>query len=436
LGIATTERWHGTPASPGRAEGRARLVRTPSDVDGGEEEIVIARHGTASLLPAVTRARAVVCEKGGMLSHLAVLARELGKPCVIGVPGILDAVDPGTWVVVDGAAGTVSAESARQAPAAAGSEAPAPPHGMRPVLQFGVFTAAFERTDVTFDVETALRIAALASVPSAFGLGAPWQVDIENGVVLVPEASFRETVDALVSRIEAGAVDTGTLRAESRSLVTWSGWARLLAGPSPPDSALLGAGVTRYAALNQLTWAASVSLEPLATRYRSFLWDRLGSADEEERQQLFLDSLIVPGASYILQSGLGDGQSLWRTGKLGEGDLATAAALAKLAPRRRETAQHGLARLLGETEAHRAAGYVLSLTDLVHLTERKNTDLHACGRALFASDANRGVVAALLRLDDAPPDPAAVVGAALAALERDLDDAFRADWLGPARPEP
>jgi phosphohistidine swiveling domain-containing protein len=418
-GIAPAEKqaecWQGTPASPGLARGRARVVRTPSDLGGGEEEdILLARHGTPALLPAVVQARAIVCEKGGVLSHLAVLARELGKPCVIGVPGILDAVQPGTWIVVDGTAGTVSVESAIERASAVLT--PPAPDEMVPILQFGLFTAAFERTEAAFDAETAVRVAALASVPSAFELGPPWNVEVKDGLVLLPETSLRVTVDALVSRIEDGVLSTRTLRSQSRSLVSWPGWARLLADRGPPDSGLLGAGLSRYAELNRLTWAARMSLEPLATRYRAFLWDRLGGTDAEERQRLFLDSLIMPGSSYILRSGLGEGASLWPAPDVGEGELAAAVALAGLARGRREAAHGDLVNRLGQDHARRAAEYVSALTDLVHLTERKNTDLHACGRALFGSDAKRAGVAALLRLDEVPSDLAAAVRTVLAGL--------------------
>jgi phosphohistidine swiveling domain-containing protein len=420
-----SECWQGTPASPGLAGGRARVVRTPSDLaEGEEEDILLARNGTPALLPAVIQARAVVCEKGGVLSHLAILARELGKPCVIGVPGILDAVQPGTWIVVDGTAGTVSVESANRRPASADLTLPAPPattDGMVPLLQYGLYTTTFERTEAAFDVQTVVRVAALASIPSAFGLGAPWNVTVRDGVVSVPEASHRATVDALVSRIEDCALDTRTLRSQSRSLVSWPGWARLRADRGASDSELLGAGLSRYVAVNRLAWAASLGVEPLATRYRAFLWDRLGGSDEEERQRLFLDSLIMPGSSYMLRSALGEESSLWPTPDVGDGELAAAVALAELGRRRGEAAQGDLASLLGQRDASRAAEYVSALTDLVHLTEDKNTGRHACGRALFGSDAQRAAIAAHLHLDEAPSDPAAAVGAVLHALEGDLD---------------
>jgi phosphotransferase system enzyme I (PtsI) len=46
-------------------------------------------------------------EFGGPESHTAIMARSLGLPAVLGVPGLLDGVDPPAQVVVDGSSGTV-----------------------------------------------------------------------------------------------------------------------------------------------------------------------------------------------------------------------------------------------------------------------------------------------------------------------------------------
>jgi rifampicin phosphotransferase len=44
-----------------------------------------------------------------VLSHLAILAREYGVPTVVSFPGAVDRLAPGSWVVVDGTTGEVSA---------------------------------------------------------------------------------------------------------------------------------------------------------------------------------------------------------------------------------------------------------------------------------------------------------------------------------------
>jgi pyruvate,water dikinase len=52
-------------------------------------------------------AAALVVEIGGQLSHAAVVARELGIPCVMGIPGVTRGLRDGDLVRVDGTTGRV-----------------------------------------------------------------------------------------------------------------------------------------------------------------------------------------------------------------------------------------------------------------------------------------------------------------------------------------
>jgi pyruvate,water dikinase len=60
--------------------------------------------GWAPLFPL---ARGILVERGSTLSHSAILARELGIPAVVGVPGLLRTVRDGDRLRLDGGAGTV-----------------------------------------------------------------------------------------------------------------------------------------------------------------------------------------------------------------------------------------------------------------------------------------------------------------------------------------
>ncbi|MFC6288527.1 phosphoenolpyruvate--protein phosphotransferase [Nocardioides sp. GCM10027113] len=64
----------------------------------------LAPSDTAGLDPASVVA--LVTERGGPTSHTAIIARQLGIPCVVGVPGVLE-LATGVSVLVDGTAGTV-----------------------------------------------------------------------------------------------------------------------------------------------------------------------------------------------------------------------------------------------------------------------------------------------------------------------------------------
>lgn len=106
--------WTGIPASGGSATGTARAVRGPADfrrVRPGD--VLICRSTDPAWTPLFRIAGAVVAENGGVLSHAAILARELGIPAVLAVPGAMSAIADGTVVSVDGDAGEIRAVSRR-----------------------------------------------------------------------------------------------------------------------------------------------------------------------------------------------------------------------------------------------------------------------------------------------------------------------------------
>ncbi len=100
----------GWAASPGRFEGPAAVVDHPRSASLRRGDVLVTRTTDASWLPLFHVAGAAVVEEGGPLSHAAILARELGMPAVVNVPGIVDTMRSrtGAMITVDGASGTVT----------------------------------------------------------------------------------------------------------------------------------------------------------------------------------------------------------------------------------------------------------------------------------------------------------------------------------------
>lgn len=97
----------GTGCSAGKVEARARVVRDPRKESLEPGEILVARHTDPGWIAVFANASAIVVERGSLLSHSAIVARELGIPCVVGVKGALDWVKSGERLAVDGATGSV-----------------------------------------------------------------------------------------------------------------------------------------------------------------------------------------------------------------------------------------------------------------------------------------------------------------------------------------
>lgn len=97
----------GVGLSPGRVSGFARTLRSPHEKPLLKGEVLIAYTTDPGWTPIFSNAAAVVLEIGGALQHGAVVARELGLPCVAGIGGISTAIKDGQLVEVDGSTGMV-----------------------------------------------------------------------------------------------------------------------------------------------------------------------------------------------------------------------------------------------------------------------------------------------------------------------------------------
>jgi pyruvate,water dikinase len=97
----------GIPASPGVVEGPVRVVTDPSFTDIEEGEILVATTTDPSWASVMFFSSALVVDIGGALSHAAVVARELGVPCVMGTGRGTQVLRTGDICRVDGTRGTV-----------------------------------------------------------------------------------------------------------------------------------------------------------------------------------------------------------------------------------------------------------------------------------------------------------------------------------------
>lgn len=95
----------GTPSAAGVVEGMAVVVDEPRDVAGG---ILIAYRTDPGWVAALPVASALVIERGSPLTHVAIVARELGVPTVVQVADATAKLRTGMEIRVDGASGTVT----------------------------------------------------------------------------------------------------------------------------------------------------------------------------------------------------------------------------------------------------------------------------------------------------------------------------------------
>ncbi|WP_433520184.1 phosphoenolpyruvate synthase [Nocardia pseudovaccinii] len=103
----------GLAAAPGQASGAVRVLTSPAQGQALRDgEVLVAPMTNPDWLPTITRAAAVVTDSGGMTCHAAIVARELGVPCVVGTRTATTALADATVVTVDGRTGEVRAGQA------------------------------------------------------------------------------------------------------------------------------------------------------------------------------------------------------------------------------------------------------------------------------------------------------------------------------------
>ena len=97
----------GTGCSAGTVTANARLIQDPKTESLKPGDILVAKHTDPGWIAVFSNASAIVVERGSLLSHSAIVAREMGIPCVVALKGAMKWIDDGETISVNGASGEV-----------------------------------------------------------------------------------------------------------------------------------------------------------------------------------------------------------------------------------------------------------------------------------------------------------------------------------------
>ena len=98
----------GLAASPGQVKGRARIFLPGTDLSGfSEGDILVTTNTDPTMVQAMIKAAAIVTNIGGIMSHPAILSREMGIPCVVNTKQATKTIKDGATIFVDGSKGEV-----------------------------------------------------------------------------------------------------------------------------------------------------------------------------------------------------------------------------------------------------------------------------------------------------------------------------------------
>ncbi len=103
------ERLYGNVAHPGKVEGIARIIFTTDDLPKMKQgDILIAPCTRPEYVTAMKKASAILTDEGGVTSHAAIVSRELGVPCIVGLRNATDLFHDGDLLLVNANHGIVS----------------------------------------------------------------------------------------------------------------------------------------------------------------------------------------------------------------------------------------------------------------------------------------------------------------------------------------
>jgi pyruvate,water dikinase len=104
---ATGEALHGIACYPGIIRAKARVITDPRNAVIEPGEILVAPRTDPGWIMLFASAAGLLVEHGSILSHSAIVAREMGIPTIVAIPGITEWAKTGDLLELDGSTGTV-----------------------------------------------------------------------------------------------------------------------------------------------------------------------------------------------------------------------------------------------------------------------------------------------------------------------------------------
>ncbi len=108
--MVSKDSFKGLAVSPGIVEGPAKFVRKINELDSWTEgDILMAWFTDPEWMHVLSKSLGIVTAVGGFLCHTAIIAREIGIPCVVGIGGdAMKKIWDRTYLSINGTTGVVS----------------------------------------------------------------------------------------------------------------------------------------------------------------------------------------------------------------------------------------------------------------------------------------------------------------------------------------
>lgn len=98
----------GIPVSPGQVTGPVKIVKNSADVKKvGNGDIMVVSQSNPAFALGVMNASGLICEGGGMLTHVCIVAKEMGIPCMARVEKAAELLKDNMNITLDASQGII-----------------------------------------------------------------------------------------------------------------------------------------------------------------------------------------------------------------------------------------------------------------------------------------------------------------------------------------
>ena len=97
----------GLPCSAGVVRAPVRMVSYSDELRSLDGAILATYATDPGFVVLFASASGILTERGSLLSHAAIVSREMGIPCIVGIEGLMSRLQDGDIVEMDGSSGTV-----------------------------------------------------------------------------------------------------------------------------------------------------------------------------------------------------------------------------------------------------------------------------------------------------------------------------------------
>ena len=105
--LINQDKLYGTPCSSGIVEGEVLVVDNINDIGDVKDKILITKMTDPGWVFLLATAKGVISEKGSLLSHTAIISRELKIPAIVGVPNLLKTIKSKDIIKMDATTGEI-----------------------------------------------------------------------------------------------------------------------------------------------------------------------------------------------------------------------------------------------------------------------------------------------------------------------------------------